>query len=746
MAEGLRETTVQVKIVPGVDQDALEKVKAQLSTIGKNVNFTVNIATSFAGGLGGAAGVAAGMSIIKTKVAEAARAAATTVPIKPQFDIGNFASQLSNLKSQYGQFVTGIQAQIPTGRALANVPQPQRLYGNVQVQKTVMAHGQPQYLLPAPPVVSPSTLAPAPGMPGGPPAIITPRQYFTRPGGGPQIGGQPIAPAPPGLPPGRIGGPPSARPSSVYDPYHQAGLAVEKQLDAAVLQRHILHLQRFGMEGGTDWKSRQAEKGFRERENLAREREDQEARYGRRRLERRQREFGDNYERISGGFSQPEVARMKFQAAQGERTLKLQEQRQQIGFQREFMQTPAFAQQMRQQVALRQEKQELAKEMRYAELTTEFGKLGGSIVYAEERFRQIGQTSGRVFLGGMGALAGLAAAGGPAVSGTFFGSLQLATGEITGVFLPTIMRVAYAAQQAATWLHGLSDETRKFLNTLAMRALIVSGAGMVGGRVLSAGAMAVRGMGALGMFGTAAGLAGGAGCASAFGLGASGMAMVGPSGWAAAAALAGLAVQAAHGGTGLQTLEQTLGILGKTVVQVVDAFSPLLVAIGNQTEGVLKGVNAVLRMSEQASNFEQALIRMIPNIPGIPGAGTQAGQVAQVGINNVGALAPSSLNQLALVGNFFNLLFPPEKLGTLTGIASQKKPPLISTGFVSQQGALEDFHSFVQQQAVRDPIEQAKFEQQMQLMRDEIVILNQIATNTGSAPPAPVPTAPAGPG
>jgi hypothetical protein len=377
-----------------------------------------------------------------------------------------------------------------------------------------------------------------------------------------------------------------------------------------------------------------------------------------------------------------------------------------------------------------------------------------------------------------GGAAGVMGAAGsiPALSQTVGGSVGLVRGEIGIILAPTLLNLASGLQGLSRRLQSISPEGRSGLNTLAVSALAMGGGMRLGG-MLGMGSAAGLGIGLLSMGLMRSGQQGG-----------QGLGAVEKTAEQLAVTFGHLMKALDPAIVGLGRLTEAALRMGGGALQFVDKIGSvagpsgggmLLTALTGAAIGSWMTRSSVGRGSSSAAlaAFEGAGSGSGNRFGGF--FGTRRGMLAGAGLavgaelagsaderhgptwqGNIGwtamgasigsAIAPGFGTAIgAVIGHGAHLLS--HRMGWIGGAAAPSEGGLtrpegvtqqqwsqfmaVGTGFQSRSGGLEGLHEMLQQEAVRDPMQQANFEQQMR-------VLQQIEQHL--RPGASVPGAPTG--
>ncbi len=108
------------------------------------------------------------------------------------------------------------------------------------------------------------------------------------------------------------------------------------------------------------------------------------------------------------------------------------------------------------------------------------------------------------FAAGTASMTASVAAASPVAFDTLTGSIKLLTGEIGMMFIPAIVEVSKWLQDAANFIHSLSDETKSTIAGIALWTVGIMGAVAVIGRLVIAGMTLFSGLTSLGVSSTVA--------------------------------------------------------------------------------------------------------------------------------------------------------------------------------------------------------------------------------------------------
>jgi hypothetical protein len=383
---------------------------------------------------------------------------------------------------------------------------------------------------------------------------------------------------------------------------------------------------------------------------------------------------------------------------------------------------------IREQLALQKAMVATAKEQRRVELQAKYGKVGGGLLHLREEMnasnREIKDLTTRMglyFAGAQAGIVGLVAAGSPEAFQTFTGSIKLLTGEIGLGFIPVVIQMSGMLQNAADWVRDLDSGTKEAIGSFVGYGVVVGIATVATAKLYVELAAVTR------------------------------LFVANP--WL----LAFAAVAYLSDGFGLLTNNSSLA--AEQINRVAEATARLNAMTPEQrgqnrsqqafanamaeemqaqneadrAPGFLQSGRIANQPSVQTAHLREIRERLnatSPMVRGIPAPDWEhvqrlltppsfwGGRESIMEPRRREAIAIASGQAATGVG------LPPGAPGAVSGAAAiaggvatsatgnARTMTAISTGFAPQQMAIESIHDFIQNQAVRDPMEQRNFEMQ----------------------------------
>lgn len=317
----------------------------------------------------------------------------------------------------------------------------------------------------------------------------------------------------------------------------------------------------------------------------------------------------------------------------------------------------------------------------------EYGKVGGTLVTFGQRIESGGAMAAKGFAG----MVATVAAASPAALQTFLGSVQLAAGEIGIMFIPTIVQVSKVLQDAAGWIRSFNDATGGIVGKVVGPILAVGAVAWVASKALQfmAPAFGLIQRGMVLLTGTANTAAVALGKVAASAGAASVMPMLSSTG--GAATLMGGGGPAAAGGGGWK------GAIGKGLG--IAAVGAVGVQVASSAVGAVAGEGAGSAVSSigNAAAIGAGIGSVIPVI------GTAVGAVG-------GAIVGG-------VVHFWDDIKGVFSKGTKSAAsAAEAKLAKLSMNFQGGESGFGDMHTMLQRESIRDPMQQAKANQEARAM------------------------------